>query len=224
MATDARGHTVPAAGDHPSRAALLALSLAIRDPIPVANTTARGTLITTLTSAGVGPSTTNPVYVHRADARADAALEVTTDGTTWRAVPLTNGLTAYTPALTAQTTNPTLGTGSSASGTYDQAAGWVKGELDIVFGTSGVNAGAGVYEVSLPVAASSGDATTAKVIGYGVFIDVSPLTTYVVVLRLQTTTTARFLYSGGSTGLSNSAPVTPAVSDRLHCAFGYQVP
>lgn len=83
MATDVRAHTVPAATDHPSRAALLALSLSTRDPIPVANTTARAALIVSLASAGITPTTANPVFVFRADAGAGFELEVTTDGTNW---------------------------------------------------------------------------------------------------------------------------------------------
>ena len=88
MATDLRGHTVPAAGDAPSRAALLSLGLTVRDPIPVANTTTRAALIVSLAAAtpAVVPSTSNPVYVNRADAAVGAELEVTTDGTTWRTI------------------------------------------------------------------------------------------------------------------------------------------
>lgn len=86
MATDIRGHTVPTGTGHPARADVLNLGLSVRDPIPVANATARAALITNLASAGITPSTSNPVYTFRADAAAGLQLEVTTDGTTWRTI------------------------------------------------------------------------------------------------------------------------------------------
>lgn len=87
MATDVRGHTVPAAGDHPSRAALLALALSTRDPIMVASTAARATKVTELASAGITPSTSNPIFFFRADAGSGRELEYTTNGTTFITVP-----------------------------------------------------------------------------------------------------------------------------------------
>lgn len=81
MATDARGHTVPAATDAPKRADLTALSLSVRDVVYVATVTARAAAVTAL-----GASAANPLYVHRGDAPAGRQLEVTTDGTTWRVI------------------------------------------------------------------------------------------------------------------------------------------
>jgi hypothetical protein len=78
VATDARGHTIPAGPDFPKRADLLNLSLSVRDVVYVANTTARATAATTL-----GASATNPVYTYRADAAAGSELEFTTDATNW---------------------------------------------------------------------------------------------------------------------------------------------
>ncbi len=58
----------------------------------------------------------------------------------------------YTPALTAATTNPTLGTSPTQTGIV-----WVTGQLvtvwfEIVFGTGSPTAGSGFYLVGLPVA------------------------------------------------------------------------
>ena len=64
----------------------------------------------------------------------------------------TGAWTGYTPTLTASTTNPTLGTGGSASGRYSQIGKIVFGYGALIFGTSGVAAGTGTYYVSLPVA------------------------------------------------------------------------
>ena len=74
---------------------------------------------------------------------------------TW--VVLGKMLTAtYTPTLTATTTNPTLGSGGSASGRYTMYGGkFVTCRGTIAFGTSGTNAGSGQYLIALPFSASS---------------------------------------------------------------------
>lgn len=84
MATDLRGHTVPAGNEAPARASLTALALSVRDPIPVANATARAQAITDLAAVGVTASTANPIFFFRGDAPPGARLEETTDGTTFR--------------------------------------------------------------------------------------------------------------------------------------------
>lgn len=222
MATDARNHTVPAAAGHPARADILSLALGIRDLIPVANTTARAAVITAMASAGVSVSTSNPVFVYRADARPDSAIEVTTDGTTWKTIALGSGLQTYTPVLTAPTTNPTLGAGSSQAGNWYQFGPWVLGTFDISFGSSGAAPGSGTYEVSLPpIAAAAGGAAAGTNAGSGEFVDASPLTTYPCSLVFQSTTTVRLHYQGGTSGLSSGAPVVPAVNDKIHGSFFY---
>lgn len=64
---------------------------------------------------------------------------------------LVGAYTSYTPTLTAITTPPTLGTGSSAVGYYKRLGRWVRGKAVITFGTSGVVAGSGYYGLLLPV-------------------------------------------------------------------------
>lgn len=58
--------------------------------------------------------------------------------------------TSYTPVLTATTTNPTLGSGSSQVGAYTAIGKIIVGYGTITFGTSGVNAGSGEYQVTFP--------------------------------------------------------------------------
>jgi hypothetical protein len=58
----------------------------------------------------------------------------------------------YTPTLTAVTTNPTLGTGSSAVGWWQRNGHFITGETLFTFGTAGVAAGSGAYMISLPFA------------------------------------------------------------------------
>ena len=59
----------------------------------------------------------------------------------------------YMPVLTASTTNPTRGPGALQRGRYVNIGKWVVTEICIAFGTSGTNAGSGVYSISLPIPA-----------------------------------------------------------------------
>lgn len=61
----------------------------------------------------------------------------------------------YNPALTGSTTNPTLGSGSMVEGAYFREGRMVHVRGTVKFGSSGVNAGSGIYNVSLPIAAKS---------------------------------------------------------------------
>lgn len=74
--------------------------------------------------------------------------------------------TSWTPALTAATTNPTLGTGSSVDGRYFQIGKLVIASFTIQFGTSGFSAGSGEYRVSLPVAADTTNLTAGAPMGF----------------------------------------------------------
>lgn len=67
---------------------------------------------------------------------------------------------AWTPALTASVSNPTLGSGSAATGHYTRIGKTILARGSIQFGTSGTAAGSGTYYVSLPVTADDAAATT----------------------------------------------------------------
>ncbi len=64
---------------------------------------------------------------------------------------LTGAWTSYTPTLTASSVNPTLGSGSSATGYYQRIGRRVEGYVEILFGSSGVAPGTGYYGLLLPV-------------------------------------------------------------------------
>ena len=68
----------------------------------------------------------------------------TWDGARW----LSTAQTAYTPTLTASTTNPSIGTGSVA-GTYSINGKTMIGQFYISFG-AGSTSGSGSFQVSLP--------------------------------------------------------------------------
>jgi len=124
----------------------------------------------------------------------------------------------YTPALTASTTNPTLGTGSSVSGRYGQVNKIVCGQGQISFGTSGVAAGNGFYFVSLPITAQS----SGKVIGQFQFYDSSSGAVYLGTVISDTTTRGIMYYGAPSTVVTNAAPFVWAANDFIRYTFQYE--
>lgn len=95
----------------PTRPELLKIIRGYAQIVPVANTTARNALVSTLSSRGFTPSATNPLLVWRADI---GAVEQTTDGTTWRAL----GLERPAGRISASWTS-SLGSGGAVSLTDD---------------------------------------------------------------------------------------------------------
>jgi hypothetical protein len=94
-------------------------------------------------------------YVHW---RTDKHCHETVDSGTWADLPRAGGggsaWTAYTPALTASSVNPTLGTGSIVNGSWYRVGRLVTVNANLVLGT-GATAGTGTYRVSLPVTAKT---------------------------------------------------------------------
>ena len=124
----------------------------------------------------------------------------------------------YTPALTASTTNPTLGTGSSVSGRYGQVNKIVCGQGQINFGTAGVAAGSGLYFVSLPIQAQS----SGKVIGQFQFYDSSAFAVYIGTLISDTVFRSLMYYNNPASVTSNAAPFTWAANDFIRYTFQYE--
>lgn len=109
---------------------------------------------------------------------------------------------SWAPALTALTTNPTLGVGGSTNGRY-----WHFGEIAlfwglIKFGTSGTNAGSGQYRVSLPFIADGFHDTRAPL--GNLHIQIAGVNN-IGTLNWTTTTTANLRIGGSSTALSHTA-------------------
>ena len=82
------------------------------------------------------------------------------NGSSWSAIiaPAFGAGTSWTPVLTGTTTNPTLGTGSSQTGTWFRMGRLVVAFGRVLFGTSGAAAGSGNLNLSLPVNSTAANA------------------------------------------------------------------
>lgn len=88
------GTQVPAGGDAYNLVPDLRKAFETHNEVvPVANVTARAALVSTLTAAGRGPTTSAPLYVNRQDAPPTMRIEVTYNGTEW--APIASGDTGW---------------------------------------------------------------------------------------------------------------------------------
>lgn len=124
----------------------------------------------------------------------------------------------WTPALTASTTNPTLGTGSSQTGRYGRVNKSVYGQGQVQFGTAGVAAGSGIYYISIPVTAQAGGVLCGTWQAY----DSSATASYFGHLVLDTTSRALLYYNNPASIITNAAPFTWAASDFIRILFSYE--
>jgi hypothetical protein len=125
----------------------------------------------------------------------------------------------WTPALTASTTNPTLGTGSTAAGRYGRVNKTVFGNCRIFFGTSGTNAGSGFYFVSLPVTAQGSGVMG----GYGYIYDASTgLVRHTAIALDSTTRVALYLENATNYAVGAGNPWAWAASDQIQFYFEYE--
>ena len=129
--------------------------------------------------------------------------------------------TSYTPALTAATTNPTLGTGSVVAGHWLQIGKLVVAWGSISFGSSGTNAGSGEYWISLPATAIS---TSPRVMGTVTLYDSSSSTFKIGNAYYISTTVFRITNENvaGSVTVSEAAPWAWGASDALIFQLMYE--
>lgn len=135
---------------------------------------------------------------------------------------------SYTPTLTATTTNPTLGSGSSQIGRYTQVGKLVVGEANVTFGASGVAAGNGVFLISLPTAVDASIGTgmicgafTIKCAGLYTRGDLWLNTAGTGLCRLTYTSVA---VNGSYVSTAHNAPGAWAAFDSIQIAFHYLAP
>jgi hypothetical protein len=153
--------------------------------------------------------------------RTDLSCVEISDGTFWYEMPhrdsggTTSGLpwTPYDPSLTGTTSNPTLGSGATADGWYYWLGSLVFVTGIIKFGTSGVSAGSGFYEISLPV-----DATTLTVgrrTGTAYVYDNSAQDFYDGICFINNNENGKVRISINSAVVTNASPITFAASDEI---------
>lgn len=156
--------------------------------------------------------------------RTDKGCYEVWDGSAWRELTPRGGggtaWTSYTPTLTATTTNPTLGTGSVRTGSYTQEGKKVTYRGTVKFGTSGVAAGSGFYEVSLPVAAVS--LSNSRQQGTVTAWDNSAGNFEDGAIFVETGATTKARLSVGGLVATNSAPWTWAASDQFDFTIVYE--
>lgn len=133
----------------------------------------------------------------------------------------------YTPALTASTTNPTLGTSPTQTGYYVQIGKFVQVAATIEFGTGGsVSAGSGTYYVSVPVARNTTSIGTDLLLGQARLVDSSTSQVAYVSLRAVTSTTVSLSYvvspPVAATFVTNAVPWTWAAGDSLSLYLSYE--
>lgn len=141
--------------------------------------------------------------------------------------------TAYTPTLTASSADPTLGSGSSATGYYIQSGKRVFGYASFIFGSSGVAAGTGSYGLLLPVEPIN----RVQPIGTGYMVDFSDNIRIVVAAvgtepnTFATSTRKVVLWQSnvatdgigsGDNPCGAAVPWTWAANDQIHFSFDYE--
>ncbi|MDP8961497.1 MAG: hypothetical protein M3N32_07790 [Actinomycetota bacterium] len=122
---------------------------------------------------------------------------------------------AYTPQLTATTTNPTLGTGAIAQGRYYRMGKLVWAAARIEFGTSGTGAGSGVYRVSVPVACAQPFIDHRIRCGSGRLVQISPVASEIIACYFVGPTTFEMLADGVAGIVASGVPWAWEPSDRI---------
>jgi hypothetical protein len=126
--------------------------------------------------------------------------------------------TSYTPVLTA-TTNPTLGTGSTATGSYARVQNLIVYKYFVQFGTSGISVGTGNYKISLPVPALAVTQFYDIDNGTGAFFDNSANVIYYAHAWITDANNLSPLwqqtFNGAMLNISASSPVVPAATDAF---------
>lgn len=143
------------------------------------------------------------------------------DGASWVERGILVGWGSYTPALTATTTSPTLGTGSAQVGHYHRDGRTIYGAARITFGNAGAAAGSGNYKFSLPVAA----ARSGEPLASGHVYDSSAGDRLFATLEADAnnSTTCFIIVNRAVSGVTTDAiPWVWAAFDELHFMFTYE--
>lgn len=140
------------------------------------------------------------------------------------------GPKTYTPALTADTTNPNLGANGEAVGWWVRVGpNTIRGGARFAITGTGESMGSGNLAISLPLAAdtsileTSGSLTTATKIGDGVVRSATSGTVTLVAALLNSSTTVRMYRTGNSSPITNASPFDGTFPARLWVDFCYVI-
>jgi hypothetical protein len=142
----------------------------------------------------------------------------------------------YTPALQATTSNPTLGSGSTATADFLLHAGFVTVGFTLQFGTSGVAVGSGTYRMTLPTTLNSSspvnlgmdaDWQDNRALGVCFASDSSAGAAgfYYFFIRASSSSPDTVVFgtsASPSVAVTNAAPFIPAASDYYRGSFTYK--
>lgn len=132
-----------------------------------------------------------------------------------------SGFTDYTPALTASTSDPTLGTGGTIAGRYTQIGKNVTVHVGIAFGTAGTAAGSGTFYVSLPVNMRT-PMNDGAIVGYGWIYDKNVTRSYMILATYESATTVRLRNYDATNFVTNSSPITWSAEDAIQLSLNYE--
>lgn len=178
-------------------------------------------------TSGTRPSSpTDGMCVYETDTRYYRSWNSTL--ASWVTV-FSNTVTAITPVLTGSSVNPTLGTGSTAVGWWSRSqANMIDFTFAFKFGTSGVSAGTGTYNVNLPVTALSVMGSLfPEAVGGGMIRDDSSGVVKGATVYLPGSATAQVAFhapdaSGNAVFFANTAPWTWAAQDYIFGNIRYR--
>jgi hypothetical protein len=122
---------------------------------------------------------------------------------------------AWTPVLTASSSNPTLGSGGTITGRYVQIGKLVIATANIIFGSSGVGAGSGTYQIDLPV-----NSTGVTFMGSGRVFDSGGSVHGVAAPIVTAADQMLVLYNGAI--VTHAVPWTWAANDVINLTISYE--
>lgn len=140
-------------------------------------------------------------------------------------VATAGGVATYTPAVTATTTNPNLGSTAIAEGEYQVANGRCSGRATVITGGTGITAGSGSYRISLPVAAKFLTSTSVVCVGSGaVYLgNPSPTVNPVALDVSPGASTARLIGPGFEAGSTTGGGGLGLAGNAFWVTFDYPV-
>jgi hypothetical protein len=159
-----------------------------------------------------------------ARANADSALDTRVDAlesgegslgpTAWQ---------SYTPALEGSVTNPTLGTGAVQTGKYRTNGSFIEGVAEIAFGSSGTNAGSGLYLITLPPGVTLPATPEYRPYGTGIIYVDSNI--YVITAARHDATRLRLYVNSPHVLVSHTSPINAlwGTGDTINIEFAGEI-